>query len=147
METRKIEFAAKAFILKDGKYLALHKSIAEHIFYELPGGRMEFGETAEETLIRELKEETNFTVEPIKLLDTWNFIARDYQITGIIYLCRIKDGSLKLSDEHDKYEWLECNETGISRMHDVYKERMINWDIEEIKESIKNKLNGTQMIK
>lgn len=104
METRKIEFAAKALILNDGKYLALHKSIAKHNLYELPGGRMEFGETAEETLIREVNEETNFIVKPIKLLDTWNFITKDYQITGIIYLCKIKDGSLKLSDEHDKYE-------------------------------------------
>ena len=136
METRKIEFAAKALILNDGKYLALHKSIAKHNLYELPGGRMEFGETAEETLIREVNEETNFIVKPIKLLDTWNFITKDYQITGIIYLCKIKDGSLKLSDEHDKYEWVEFNEKGIDKMHDVYKERMINWKMKDIEEGI-----------
>lgn len=139
MESRKIEFAAKALILNDGKYLALHKSIAKHNLYELPGGRMEFGETAEETLIREVKEETNLIVEPIKLLDTWNFIAKDYQVTGIIYLCKIKEGSLTLSDEHDKYEWLEFNKQSISRMHDVYKERMVSWNMKEI-EGRKNKM-------
>jgi 8-oxo-dGTP diphosphatase len=132
LETRKIEFAAKALIFNDGKYLALHKSIAKHNLYELPGGRMEFGETAEETLFREVKEETSFTIEPVKLLDTWNFVATDYQITGVIYLCKIKDGSLKLSDEHDKYEWLEFNEENLDKMHEVYKTRMKNWDINKI---------------
>jgi 8-oxo-dGTP diphosphatase len=134
METRKIEFATKAFIFNDGKYLALHKSIAKHNFYELPGGRMEFGDTAEETLIREVKEETNFIVEPTKLLDTWNFVATDYQITGVIYLCKIKDGSLKLSDEHDKYEWLEFNAESLDKMHEVFKERMINWNFRDVAE-------------
>jgi 8-oxo-dGTP diphosphatase len=132
METQKIEFATKAFILNDGKYLALHKTEAKHNLYELPGGRMEFGETAEETLIRELKEETNFVVEPIRLLDTWNFILRNHQITGVIYLCKIKEGDLKLSDEHDKYQWLEFNDVSINLMHDVFKERMVKWDMKEI---------------
>lgn len=132
METLKIEFATKALILNDGKYLALHKTEAKHNLYELPGGRMEFGETAEETIIREIKEETNFLVEPIKLLDTWNFVSKDYQITGIIYLCKIKSGVFKLSDEHDKYQWLEFNDIGINMMHDVFKERMENWDMKEI---------------
>lgn len=136
METNKIQFATKAFILKDGKYLALHKTEATHSLYELPGGRMEFGETAEETLIRELKEETNYIVEPIRLLDTWNFIAKDHQITGVIYLCKIKEGDLKLSDEHDKYEWLEFNDVSMNMMYDVFKERMINWDMKKIEEGM-----------
>lgn len=135
METHKIEFATKAFILKDGKYLALHKTEATHNLYELPGGRMEFGETAEETLKRELKEETNFIVEPIKLLDTWNYISKNNQITGVIYLCRINDGDFKLSDEHDKYQWLEFNDASINMMYDVFKERMVKWDMKEIEGS------------
>ncbi|MBZ9625558.1 MULTISPECIES: NUDIX hydrolase [unclassified Clostridium] len=137
METSKIEFATKALILRDGKYLALHKTGAKHDFYELPGGRMEFGETAEETLIRELKEETNFVVEPIRLLDTWNFISKNHQITGVIYLCKIKEGDFKLSDEHDKYEWLKFNEVSINMMHEIFKERMVNWDMKKIEEGMR----------
>ena len=137
MDTSKIEFATKALILRDGKYLALHKTQAKHNFYELPGGRMEFGEAAEETLIRELKEETNFVVEPIKLLDTWNFVSKNYQITGVIYLCKIKEGDFKLSDEHDKYEWLKFNEVSINMMHEIFKERMVNWDMKEIEEGMR----------
>ncbi|GCD11058.1 NUDIX domain-containing protein [Clostridium tagluense] len=137
MDTNKIEFATKALILRDGTYLALHKTGAKHDFYELPGGRMEFGETAEETLIRELKEETNFVVEPIRLLDTWNFISQNHQITGVIYLCKIKEGDFKLSDEHDKYEWLKFNDVSINLMYDVFKERMVNWDMKKIEEGMR----------
>ncbi|MBL4936157.1 NUDIX domain-containing protein [Clostridium sp. YIM B02515] len=133
MKKGNIEFASKGFILKDGKYLAMHKSIAKHNFYELPGGRMEFGETAEETLVREVKEETNFIIEPVSLLDTWNFIAEDYQIAGVIYLCKIKERSLTLSEEHDRYEWLDFNEENLDKMHEVYKIRMEKWDINKLK--------------
>ncbi|MBU3142699.1 NUDIX domain-containing protein [Clostridium sp. CF012] len=137
MDTSKMEFATKALILREGKYLALHKTGAKHDFYELPGGRMEFGETAEETLIRELKEETNFLVEPIKLLDTWNFISKNHQITGVIYLCEIIEGEFKLSDEHDKYQWLKFNDVSINVMYDAFKERMVNWDMKEIEKGMR----------
>lgn len=136
MKNFKIEFATKAFILKDGKYLALHKTEAKHNLYELPGGRMEFGETAEETLLREIKEETNLLVEPIKILDTWNVIMDSHQITGIIYLCKVKEGNFVLSDEHDRYQWLEFNDASLNMMYGAFKERMQNWNIKKIEESI-----------
>ena len=41
---KKIFFAAKAFILQDGKFLAMHRSDTCDDWLELPGGRMEFGE-------------------------------------------------------------------------------------------------------
>ena len=44
---------------------------------------MEFGESDEETITRELLEETGLIVTPIKLLDTWNYVCESYQITAI----------------------------------------------------------------
>ncbi|MGK0467271.1 NUDIX hydrolase [Clostridium sp.] len=131
MENKKIYFATKALIIKNNKYLALHKTEEIGGLWELPGGRMEFGETAEETLFREVKEEINLVINSYKLLDTWNFVSKEYQITGVIYLCTIKDGNVILSDEHDKYQWLEFNDESINVMHDVFKEKMIRWDIKE----------------
>ncbi|MBZ9687397.1 NUDIX domain-containing protein [Clostridium estertheticum] len=130
---KKIYFAVKAFILNEGNFLIMHKSRVEEDIWELPGGRMEFGESAEETLIRELLEETGLLVTPIKLLDTWNCVFDNYQITGIIYLCKIKNTELKLSDEHDNYKWVNADAGSIINMYDVFKEKMINWNWDEIK--------------
>jgi len=131
---RKIDFAVKAFILQDGKFLALHKKIIKDDWLELPGGRMEFGESAEETVIREVFEETGLTVKPVKLLDTWNSVHDDYQVTGIIYSCKIESGELRLSNEHDRYEWLTADITGIGKLHKVFRDKMIKWDFTNIRQ-------------
>ncbi|MFT9497964.1 NUDIX hydrolase [Anaerosolibacter sp.] len=125
---KKIYFAVKGFIVKEGKFLAMHQRTANEPWFDLPGGRMEFGETAEETLIREVHEETGLTVKPIKLLDTWNYITEDYQITGIIYSCEIDKGEVVLSDEHDGYKWLEISHNASNEMYKPFKERMMHWN-------------------
>ncbi|WP_040212872.1 NUDIX domain-containing protein [Clostridium polynesiense] len=135
INNEKIEFSVKALIVKEGKFLALHRSTEISTLNELPGGRLEFGETAEQTVVKKVLEETNFSVEPIKLIDTWNFIKEKHQITGIIYLCKIKQGRFMLSYEHNNYEWLELNEESVSRMTFPFKERMKNWDMKSIMES------------
>ena len=132
-EGNKIFFAVKAFILNQGKFLVMHKSGVEEDIWELPGGRMEFGESAEETLIRELLEETGLQVTPIKLLDTWNCVFDNYQITGIIYLCKIKNTELKLSDEHDNCRWVNADTESIINMYDVFKKKMVNWNWDSFK--------------
>lgn len=125
---KKIYFAAKAFILHEGRFLAMHKTGIQENWLELPGGRMEFGETAEETVVREVFEEACLFIKPVKLLDTWNSIKEDYQITGVIYSCSIESGHVKLSTEHDRYEWLSADVASIDKLHKVFKEKMVNWD-------------------
>lgn len=123
MSNKTIYFAVKALILLDGKFLAMHKANETEDILELPGGRTEFGETAEETLVREIMEETGLTIHPIKLLDTWTFINDNYQITGIIYLSKLLSGQVKLSSEHDRYEWLNPDTTAINLMHEVFRDK------------------------
>jgi 8-oxo-dGTP diphosphatase len=124
---RRLFFAVKALILHEGRFLAMHRSDGKNDSLDLPGGRMEFGETAEETVIREVMEETGLIIKPIRVLDTWNSIIReDYQITGIIYLSSLEGGDVRLSAEHDRYEWLGAN--AIGRLYRVFRERMANWD-------------------
>lgn len=71
--------------------------------YDFPGGTAKKGETHIETLIREVKEETGYIVEPIQLLNVYTSFFhhkkknKDYQSYVIYYLVKIIDG--EISDE------------------------------------------------
>jgi len=128
-----IEFAVKGLITCDGKFLAVHKASIKSSKFELPGGRMNFGETAEETLIREMMEETGLQVTPIKLVDTWKYLMEARQITGIIYLCVATNPShIILSDEHDCYEWLSPAPESLDKMNRLFKPQMLKWNWNEL---------------
>lgn len=105
-----INFSVKGLIIHNQEFLALHKVSSRCAYFDLPGGKMKPNESAEETLKREILEETKLTIQPIQLLHHWDFIDEDYLIMGVIYLCEIIEGSILLSDEHDYYEWLPLNE-------------------------------------
>jgi 8-oxo-dGTP pyrophosphatase MutT (NUDIX family) len=101
--------------------------------WDLPGGRMEFGETAEETLTREIKEELGVQIKPIKLLDTWNYMRDEFfQITGVIYHSEIVSGEIVISDEHDGYEWISIDDNGKIFTREAFLERMRYWNWESI---------------
>jgi len=111
---RKFFVAVKALLFFDGKFLLVKRSDKardEHQYWELPGGRLEFGETPEEALARELMEETSLCVKIINPLQTWNFFrGDDIQIVGITFLCKTDSDSVQLSSEHDAYAWVQRDE-------------------------------------
>lgn len=130
--SKRIEFAVKAIILKNGKFLALHRKDARSRLFDLPGGRMEFGETAEETVIREVREETGLVIKPICILGSWNNVKEDFQIIGIFYLCSANNEPIRLSDEHDEYRWLDANKRSLDEMHPVFRIKMECWDWDKL---------------
>ncbi|HMM22044.1 MAG TPA: NUDIX domain-containing protein [Selenomonadales bacterium] len=132
-DKKTIYFAVKALILNGGDFLIMHKAEAEEAVWELPGGRMEYGETAEETLAREVLEETGLGVVPIRVLDTWNCVYEMYQITGIIYLCKAQNNEVRLSEEHDRFRWVNAGMDSAAAMHEAFREKMVGWNWDEIK--------------
>ncbi len=92
--------SSRAIIIEDNKLLTMFRrkikkdgSIKE--YYVIPGGGLEEGETLEENVIRELKEEFNVDIEIIKFLGT-----EEYDDTIANYfLCKIVKGTPKLSGE------------------------------------------------
>ncbi len=104
--------ATKAIIFntKLKKYLVLKKSDIEDInpnTFDMSGGRMEFGEKLEEAVIREAKEETGLDVEVKRVFNAWTFVKKDkdFQLTGIDFLCLAEQEEVKLSEEHSGFEW------------------------------------------
>lgn len=77
-------------------------------YWEFPGGKVEPHETHEETIIREIKEELNSTIEPIKYIGLSNHEYKDldkpFSITMYAYECKLIEGELTLS-EHTEKKW------------------------------------------
>lgn len=92
--------SSRAIIIEDNKLLTMFRrkikndgSVKE--YYVIPGGGLEEGETLEENVIRELKEEFNVDIEIIKFLGT-----EEYEDTIANYfLCKIVNGIPKLGGE------------------------------------------------
>lgn len=121
---RLFEVPAKAAVLKDGKVLILKRAsgqIRSADMYDFPGGAVERGEKITDGLKREIKEETGLEVEigpAISVADS----EKEYSLDGkggkmmniftkcIGFLAYYKSGEIKLSDEHQSYEWLSMDD-------------------------------------
>lgn len=81
--------SAKALIIHRHKFLILKQNHHGQTYWDLPGGKMEFGESPIETLKREVKEETFLEIKIKKLMGVWWFFTLDQkrQIVCLTYLC------------------------------------------------------------
>ncbi len=100
-----------AAIIQDGdKFLATQRGYGEFKgLWEFPGGKIDSGETREEALIREIKEELNCDIKINKFLLTIEYDYPTFHLVMHCYLCELLSEFTLL--EHDDYEWL--NKTNI----------------------------------
>ena len=73
--------------------------------YELPGGKIEEGESKIEALEREIKEELGMVILVKKEFLTVRHQYPDFELTMHSFICSAKDTSLKLVD-HIDFKWL-----------------------------------------
>ena len=74
-------------------------------WWEFPGGKTEEGETPEEALQREIKEELATEIEVGEFLTTVECDYPKFHLTMHCYLCSVKSGELTLL-EHEAAKWL-----------------------------------------
>ncbi len=83
---RLVENSAKAVIIDDGKVLLIRyedsTDLGLGVWYSLPGGRQQFGESIGETLVRECEEELGAEIETGRLLFVREYIHARHQLKG-----------------------------------------------------------------
>ncbi len=104
--------AAGCVVQRGNKFLILRRSPLEtsfHGMYELPGGKLEEGETAEEAAKIETKEEAGLDVKIVKKIG--EHIDHDAKKVYHGYIGVAKKGQkVKLSEEHDHFKWVTLDE-------------------------------------
>ena len=95
-----------AIIIDNGKVFATQRGYGEFKDgWEFPGGKIDEGETPEEALVREIKEELDTEVEVLELLDTVEYDYPKFHLSMDCFICKIKSGDLVLK-EHEAAAWL-----------------------------------------
>ena len=102
----------KGIVRKDDRILVLVKP---NDTLDLPGGRVENGETIKSALRREINEETGLKVEIHDPVEEWSFYkTQNHFIKGLTLECDYLEGKVKLCGEHKGYFWAAID--SISRL-------------------------------
>ncbi|MBL4615778.1 MAG: NUDIX domain-containing protein [Magnetovibrio sp.] len=104
--------AVTAVIVRDGHVLLLKRSLdQDHApgLWDPCSGRIEYGETPEQAVVREAHEETGLSITPLRVIDTFHFErgAQKQQSIGITFLCRTTDAQVVISAEHSQARWVK----------------------------------------
>ena len=90
-------------LVEDNQILLVQQKLSEKRNWSLPGGKLERGETIEQGLIREMKEETGLDVEIVRMLYLCDVAASSNKILHITFLLKRKSGEIELpSNEFDE---------------------------------------------
>lgn len=106
---KQIEVVA-AVICHNGKFFATQRGYGEFKdFWEFPGGKMEPGETREEALKREIREELDTEISVDTFLTTVEYPYPAFHLTMHCFFCSVCSGHLELK-EHENAAWLRLEE-------------------------------------
>ena len=123
---KQIEVVA-AIVCKEDRIFATQRGYGEwKDWWEFPGGKMEVGETPEDALVREIREELSAEISVGELLTTVEYDYPKFHLTMHCFLCTLVGDALHLNeheaarwltkDELDTVKWLPADEIVIERL-------------------------------
>ena len=102
-----------AVIFREGKVLCVQRAEHEREYvslkWEFPGGKVEVGESREEALIREIREELSVDIEVSEFLMTVEHTYPDFHLTMHVFKFILDQGEITLN-EHVALKWLSLDE-------------------------------------
>jgi 8-oxo-dGTP pyrophosphatase MutT (NUDIX family) len=122
--------SVKGVVVRDGRVLLLRNDRQE---WELPGGRLELGETPPQCVVREITEETGWTVEAGPILDAWMYFIEQVErnVFVVTYGCHLSgaqdDAEPVLSFEHQQIGLFTEDEVAELVMPQGYKTSIATW--------------------
>ncbi|AEK45778.1 NUDIX hydrolase [Amycolatopsis mediterranei S699] len=117
----------KGVLIRDDRVLLVHNERDE---WELPGGRIEAGETPEQCVAREITEESGLPVDVMGILDAWvyHIAVANKDVFIVTYGCTSPSNAAPVvSHEHSRIgEFAEHEVPGL-RMPNGYKRSIATW--------------------
>ena len=99
-----------AIIIKDNKIFATQRGYGEFKGgWEFPGGKVEAGESLENALVREIKEELDADIKVRELFETVEYDYPNFHLTMHCFICDLLSEDFVLR-EHDDARWLGKDE-------------------------------------
>jgi 8-oxo-dGTP pyrophosphatase MutT (NUDIX family) len=118
--------SVKGIVVRDDTVVLVRNRRDE---WELPGGKLEIGESPEVCVAREIEEELGLDVTTTSLVDSWVYdIAAGTHVLVLTYGCREHSTrSAVLSDEHTHFAWVSLGDVASVPMPDGYKASIARW--------------------
>ncbi|MDD4983925.1 MAG: NUDIX domain-containing protein [Candidatus ainarchaeum sp.] len=104
---------AKAVISDSNKVLLVKRSAKAKFFpglWDFPGGKQELGETSDQSVVREAKEETNLAVVPEDKFSEFDYTEKGEKIHFFVFKIKNYSGKVKLSHEHTDFNWIDLKD-------------------------------------
>jgi 8-oxo-dGTP diphosphatase len=96
-----------------GRLLLLKRSAKSRFWaghWEAPGGKIDAGESFDQTLLRETEEETGLTISLDGVAGVSEFELPHTRVVQLFMTAHVVSGEIRLSDEHEEYAWLPIEE-------------------------------------
>jgi len=87
---------AAAVVIREGRVLLTRRAEGQHLagMWEFPGGKLEDGESPEEALVRECREECGIDVEVGEIVDVTHHRFPEKDVLLLFYRCELRRGEV-----------------------------------------------------
>lgn len=117
-------------VIKENQILLMKQSYIFKNSKVLVSGYVTNGETVEETVVREVKEETGITIDKVKYLGS--DIVKDSELLMLTYMAQYVDGEINKSEEVEDAGWINIEDALCEMEEDKVGKKVVKKVLKEI---------------